>query len=649
MADRNSKFTQHRLAIPGGGQHQIEGNTVRGVVIATDKPVTRSWGEERFVISEESIDLEEFRSIGLNLLDSHDPSLRRMGTVSNPVFDGNKVRADITFDTKYEKSREIFEAIRDDNQRQDLSVGYVRLKVSSELMGESDDTWTDTVEKLRIIEVSVVGMGADTGAGFGRQNTIIKESSTETISEPAMTKDNEATKVNQAEETRAVASSPAPEPAPAPKKADLKAVRAEAGKIMTMARNNDISDETVQGWFSEGINYNECCARVMEAKQERGKKDVTPTRFADNIPESAKGSIPAGDNGRQLRLIDAVGAMAAQASGDKLTRAQEFATEVSKSLGGTAKRFRVPFTAVGSRTFTAQGGNNTGDNLITDEINMGMLKEFLYKETVTGKLGLEMRTGLVNDLSVPRIKSTTTANWVKENTSIGSSDVTTETFSLTPHTLASRSSITNLSRVQNPMAQSIITSDLLRTMAIKIDETILKGDAADNSATPKGIQTSGVPSADRPGNAAAKRLTDLNDFSWVIQQIRKAEISEVPSFVVNDDVLNKLRTIREGNNGPYLWTENRDASTVQDMPGRVFGSPIYRSSNLGDAAATSVIIGGVWRHMLQCIWGNSFLLTMGESDQDFENDRVSMRLVSYMDFGVSYPKAFAIRTAVDAS
>ena len=632
--DRNSRFTQHRFNIQAA-DNRIDGNTVRGVVIATEEPVSRWWGEERFVISEESIDLREFREIGINLLDSHDPALRRMGTVSNPVIDGNKVRADITFDKNYKEAVEILESVRD-NQRQDLSVGYERREVLSKQMGESE-SFSDEVRKFKIIEVSVVGMGADSGAGFGRKNTIIKESSTESISEPDMTKDNEATKVNQAEETRAVASSPDAVPA----KADMKAFRSEWNKIRKMARNNDVSEETLDGWLEEGLDYNSACIRVAEAKKERGQKE-TPTRFADNIPESAKGSIPAGDRGRRVKLEDTIGGVMAKATGERLSRPQEFALEVSKALGGNnTKRFHVPFSAVGStRAFEAQTAGETGDNLITDVVNMSMLKDFLYKQTVIGQLGIQVITGQVNDLSIPRINKSTTANWVSENSPIPDSDIGTETFSLTPKTLASRSTQTNLSRVQNPAANAIISNDMLRRMAIAIEAATLRGDAGD-SKIPTGVLATSSIVTSRTGNTTARKYADaLKLFSDQLMAIRKAEIAEVPAFVTGDEIINYLRTLREGNNGPYLWTENRDMSTVMSMPGRVFGSPIYRSSNLGESSNNYTVVCGVWRHLLQAYWGNSFVLTVGESNGDYENDRMSLRLVTYMDVGISYPQAF---------
>ena len=630
--DRNSKFTQHRFTIQAA-DNRIEGNTVLGVTIATDKPVARWWGEERFIVSEESIDLQEFREIGVNLLDSHDPSLRRLGTVSNPVISDGKVRADITFSQDYEKAVEILNSVRN-KERQDLSVGYERLKVLSEKMGESD-SFSDTVQKLRIIEVSVVGMGADSGAGFGRSkqsDIIAADTSTDLTPETDMTKEKVTTEDKR--EAEVVASSPS--------KTELRAARAESAKIVNMARNNDVSSETIEDWIVEGISYNEACARVVERDNKKAK-EVQPSRYADVELSSSKGSAPLSYKGERLSLGDCLGAVATPSR--RQTDRQKYASDVSyeyrNDWGGG---FRVPFAALGARTYQATSGDNAA-NLITNVIDKSQLKDFLFKETVTGQLGIDVRTGQTENFSVPRVKTPLTATWVGENAEIPPSDAVVETFEMRPKTIAGFATITNLARIQSPEGQSLYSEHLLKQVALGIDLAILKGDK-DNNNIPTGILATDSIVTARTGNAAARKLADnLDLFSNQIRDIRKAEIGETPVFVVGDDILDFMRT-RKDTQGQYLWSNNTDMTTVQGMPGSIFGSRVYRSSNMGDSTNNLTVLSGVFRHIINAFWGNSFGLAMRENDDDFRRDRMSIRLVAYTDVGIAYPQAFKAETNI---
>ena len=631
---KENKKRELRVKV-GSSDHVVEDFTIKGVTIATEAPVARYYGEERIILTEDSVVLDDFAANGLNLLDSHDPSLRKLGTVKNPVVADGKVKADIVFDKNYEKAVELFTSVVEGDQRIDLSIGYEPIAFTSEKMGESYSE-SHTVTKVRIEEVSLVGDGADDLAGFGRSKSNIKEK------DPGLSPMAKEA-VNQSNnEEEVVMASPAP-------KVDMKAARSAVQEFYKLGRRFNITEDTVDGWLDEGISIEEARVRVLDNVEQRGR-EKTPIRYTDTASNEPAGSFR--DGKLRYSMNQAVQAMVERSSRSKLSRESEFALEVSEALDQAdptntvrPNQIRIPFSALQVRAdakpFMATGDTDTGENYITDEINMGMLKKYLFQETVTGKLGLQVERGLVNDLSVPRQKDTFKAQWVAEDSAAELRNITTETFSLTPKTLISATSITNLAKVQVPSAQSQLTEHLNRALMLEMDFATLLGKGSDG--VPQGIIN--ALSADqknvKSGNNAARVMT-LDDILDAFNKIRKARILDTPVIVAPDDVINFWRKEKDSQ-GQYLWTPNADSTTVNAMPGSIWGSPVYRTTNMrltGDAAGDNRVLIGVFRHAMQAFWGNSFVMTFGETGSDFLSDKISIRMVAYADVGVSYPQAF---------
>ena len=637
--------------------HEVGDLTVKQVTIATELPVARSYGEERLVLNEGSVDLGDFLANGLNLLDGHDPHARTLGTVINPVVVNGTVKADIVFDANYPKAVELYQSAVDPTQRLDLSIGYDPISFTSEKLGASFAE-SHTVTKVRIDEVSVVADGADDFAGFGRS---VEDGSSTTLHLASTMATNEATpEMNKAPEP--VASEAAPEtrearpavPAPAPAKSatpsvDEKAVRAAVREAYRMARVHDIANDVVDQWLDEGLDNNAIRGRILQNIEQRGSQ----TRYFE--PSADAGSIPMETRTAKLSLRACMGALVKNATDGVLTDDERLALDVSKEVQGFGmvgrNQIRVPFAALGSSdTIRADappymaGNTNQGQKYITDEINMSMLKEFLFNNTVTGQLGIETVTGLTNDLVVPQEKDTFTADWVGENVKAETKNITAKNFQLTPHTLIAATSITNLGRVQVPTAQGRLTEHLMRSLALKMDQTLFFGSGTGQE--PNGLLKL-LPNT-RKTDAKAKFVT-FNQIADAQIKIREGNIMDTPVIVCQPGQVNDWRQKRVGGTddaptGEYLWTNNSDVRTVGNIPGNVWGSPVYTTTNM----ASPTVIVGVFRHMIQAFWGNSFVMDIGEAADDFLTNRISFRMVAYADIGVSYPQAFFGYTNVKA-
>ena len=614
--------------------------TIRDVTIATERPVTRKFGEERLRIRDDSVVLGDFKSTGVPLLDGHDSSLRRLGTVVNPRVRDGKLLADIVFDRTYGRSRELFESIKQDGVSQDLSVGYMVRSSEMVQMGESTAE-SHTVTKFEVIEVSVVGRGADRGSGFLRVGSIVDDN----LSDSTMTADNAsaAKKVNDTEPKVKASAEPAVQTRVATPAAN-KSKPASAVDLMDLGDAHNIERETVKTWIRSGITLADAKDQVLDAVQKRAQTRE-PVRFADNIQKD-EGNLK--DGKVEYSMRGAIDLLVSNKLGEgNLSPEASLARDVSKDFGGgDGFNVRVPFNALRTRSFEASDSKQ-GQKIITDQVDMSEFQRFLYNTTVMGRLGIKTLTGLTDNVVIPVQSKSVTANYVSESASGTVVDMEASNITLSPKVAIGLTKITNLAKAQMPAIQGVLQDDLLTQLRIAVDRTTLIGGG---SGEPTGIMaTSGVNTARTGSSKASTRKVGIDEVLDVVADIQTANVQGNPKIVAPPALINYWRKLKT-TNGDYIWTQNTDMTTVMNVPGYLFGIPVYASTNLrnaGDATTDHRLLIGVFEYAYAAFWGNSFNLEIGTSGSDFASDQASIRATVYHDTGVARSAAFKSFTKIE--
>lgn len=620
----------------GGNDFTIEGAVVYDVPIASNIPVTRTFGQESLVITEDAIEM----SSEIPLLLNHNPNDRKLGSVRNAKIIDGVLKADIVFDEEYHVAREILASLRA-GFRQDLSIGYIPRKTQIDRMGESLAE-SHLVTNYSIVDCSVVGRGADIKAGFGRSAEGINDVDNELTTKIMTTaKDNKIDDANVASDEKTVDTRNAQQPEVIVKdltESQKKSERAAVMDLFTLAETHNIDMATAKGWVNDGITLTEAKDQVLNAISKRSAE--TPVvRFADVAPREDEKQYK--DGNVELSFRGAIDFLVSNQLGDgNFSPEASLARDVSKQLGGgSSTKLRVPFGALSKRSFEASDAKQ-GQNIIQDTVRMDEFQKFLYNNTVSGKLGLKQLTGLVDNVVIPRQTKSNAASYNAESAAASYTDMEADNVKIEPHTAIAITRVTNLAKAQMPGIQSLLQDDLLSQLRIAVDRTTLIGGGSNE---PTGIMaTTGVTTARSGNTGAATRKYNIENVLDALTAIQNSNVMGSPKIVAPPSVINYWRKQKDSD-GQYLWSANTDMSTVMDNPGFLWGSPVYVSTNLrnsGDAATDHRVLIGVFDYAYMAFFGNSFNLEIGTSGNDFASDQASIRAVVYHDAAVARTAAF---------
>jgi HK97 family phage major capsid protein len=286
---------------------------------------------------------------------------------------------------------------------------------------------------------------------------------------------------------------------------------------------------------------------------------------------------------------------------------------------------------------------------------LGELIELIRAKSVLDQAGAtEISLPPNGKIDFPRHTSGLTAAWVGENAAISSSEMGTDTLSLTAKKLAGLVKLPNeLIRYATPSIEAFVRDDLATTLALKADQTMLDGNA---SATAPGgiITTSGINTvlattvatngntfgpAD-PGRMAAAVLEDNFDTGTAAYLMR-------PELFVG--LYNSRADAISGGDkeGPFMFATNR-GQIENGLPPRLFGHPVYVSTQInkvrekGSDAALTYVLFGVFKEWMIARAGVLEFATSTQGDTPFANDQTWVRAIMSMDAGARHAKAFTL-------
>jgi HK97 family phage major capsid protein len=400
----------------------------------------------------------------------------------------------------------------------------------------------------------------------------------------------------------------------------------------------------------------EAVARSAELEAEAERLNAAERRqlLIDEMDRRATGTPLNGDGGgdssferlaAQVTLLDTVRAQLGgtdPASG----RAREVSAELAKRSGKQPEGLYFSLALSGARreqrvyTTTLPAGGPGGSLIQTD---VGPLIDILRARLIVRALGASVLSGLVGNLSLPRLKASATAYWVAENTPITASDPQTDAVGpLTPKTVGGLVEISRNMVIQPSLdVAQMVENDLMQIMARALDSAALVGGGTNQ---PKGLLAGGS------GISNIALGTNGGPPTWdsVVGLIAAVDVANALQgslgFATNGSAVSKLRRT--------LKTTADTASNFIMTDATTLAGYNLQSSQLVPASGTkgtgtnlSALIFGDWSQLVLGLWadGADILVNPYESTA-YSKGNIQIRCMLSCDVAIKQPLAFAAVT-----
>lgn len=327
---------------------------------------------------------------------------------------------------------------------------------------------------------------------------------------------------------------------------------------------------------------------------------------------------------------------------------REVSQQIAKQIGGSEDRVYFPtrnLSIYGQRDIQNTGSAALGGNLIDTDLRADMWIEALRNTAMALQMGARFITGLRGNVSFPKESGVITADWVNENDPAPESNYTVSQISLTPKQIAAYTTLTRTLLLQStPDAEMIARDQLVKAMALKIDQTVLYGSGI--APVPKGIANyagiktvSGGFGTDGGYPTYAKLVelcgeiedanANINGLKWLINSKTAARLMVTP-------------VQSSGVEGNFIIKEG--ATTFCGKPYFV-SNQVRKNLTKGNGTGLSEIYLGDWSQIYIGEW-EGLSLSANYNGATFRQGGVEIVAFQTMDINVAYEESFGIFTDV---
>jgi HK97 family phage major capsid protein/HK97 family phage prohead protease len=424
------------------------------IIVSTENPVGRSFGDEILDHSAGSIDLGFFASGRAPLLLDHDPT-KQIGVVESvSLGEDRKLRSKVRFG-RSALAQEVFQDVLD-GIRSNVSVGYRVNKMERDLKDKN----AYRVKSWSPMEVSVVSIGADSQAVVGRSTAA---SEVEPKVEPSFKKDTPMSEFN-IDAVRAEAA---------------KAAAENASEIVKLGQRHNKSDLAAAA-IGAGKSIDQFRGELLEVI---GNQPLDNKEIGLSKKERQDFSV--------VRAIRALANPTDRAAQEGARFEFEASAAAARAYGTTAQGLMIPADVLGN---WKRDLNTSDDNeIVATNLLAGDFIDVLRNSSSVMQAGARMLPGLVGNVAIPKKTAASSAGWIStEGGAASESEPTFGTVSMTPKTVGAFSDMTRQLILQStPSIEALVRDDLTQALALAIDAGALKG--AGSSGAPTGVySTSGI-------------------------------------------------------------------------------------------------------------------------------------------------------------
>ena len=307
----------------------------------------------------------------------------------------------------------------------------------------------------------------------------------------------------------------------------------------------------------------------------------------------------------------------------------------------------IPYSALNRATYVTSGAT-TGGNIVATDLRADDFIEALRNNTVMVGLGVQVLSGLVGDVAIPRRSGVASTGYLSaETTAITQAESTFDQISMTPKTLATMSKFSRNMLIQaTPGIEELVRRDLSDGINVGLDLGILNGSGS--SGQPTGImQTSGIGSVAIGTNGGAITVDKLIDLESAIMEDNAGVNADSISYVTNAKVMGAIKKLKTSG-GEYLVNNNLQALGRGATPIAVNGYPLAMTnqvpSNLtkgSTSGSCSAVVLGDFSQAILGLFGGGVEITVGEDSDDFAKNLTSVKAVVAFDVAVRHAQSFA--------
>jgi HK97 family phage major capsid protein len=279
---------------------------------------------------------------------------------------------------------------------------------------------------------------------------------------------------------------------------------------------------------------------------------------------------------------------------------------------------------------TALPASGPGSNIISTDYLGAQFIDHLRAALVTRRLGARILSGLVGNVSIPRLKTSVTSGWVAENAALTVSDPAVDQISLSPKHVGGYTEYSrNMLLQSSPDIEEMLRDDFAKVIARAIDAAAIKGGGSNE---PTGIMST--------SNVATVTMTTPT-WTTVLQLIEEVEADDALSgslgFAGNSHVTRKLRSTAK--------VSSTDSVMIQEDPNTLAGYP-YVSSSLVPVDASSPsdktsLIFGNWNDLLIGFWSEFDFLVNPYESTAYTKGNVLVRGMASCDVKLRHVESFA--------
>jgi HK97 family phage major capsid protein len=652
-----------RLLKPDGDQVDRMADRIE-FSVCSEYPVREFYGDE--ILSHERSAVKLDRVPGMPFLWNHgkgELGKRPLGVVERWTLDGNKSRVMVRW-TKEEYAQPYRRQYEDDILTC-FSVGFQKHQ-AREIGSSPDGSPRILVTAWEPIEVSLVPDPAD--PTVGKYRSLREEDEEEDETPIAEVEAEEETEDEEAEETpmenskkpmaykSMMESKPSPERGGIMEQINMDEIRAaETERQRSIRAMGDQWSRNLGPQFAqlaeeliEGGKSVEEARSVFSVEVERGFSQQ-PLAGMSNPTEKPRDYLPGFGKreNQQYSMLRLLRSMIPDFPNDygKNCFEREVSQEIARKVGGSEDRVYFPTRnlSYGQRDIQNTGSAALGGNLIDTDLRADMWIEALRNKAMALQMGAKFVTGLRGNVAFPKESGVIAAEWVNENDPAPESNYTVSQISLTPKQIAAYTTLTRTLLLQStPDAEMIARDNLVKAMALKIDETVLYGSGI--APVPKGlanyagIKTIASGFGADGGYPTYEKLIELcgeieaananiNGLKWLINAKTQARLMITP-------------VQSSGVEGNFI---------IKDGASTFCGKPYYVSnqvrSNLtkGNGTGLSEIYLGDWSQIYIGEW-EGLSLSANYNGATFRTGGVEIVAFQTMDINVSYEESFGLFT-----
>jgi HK97 family phage major capsid protein len=323
-------------------------------------------------------------------------------------------------------------------------------------------------------------------------------------------------------------------------------------------------------------------------------------------------------------------------------RAREVSSEIARRSGRTPDGMYFHLGASGApveqRTFsTTTPAGGPGSNLIQTTVSPNLIDR-LRERVVVRQMGATVLTGLVGNLSIPRLKASASATWVAEGGTITASDPQTDQVSFSPKHVGG---IVSLSRnmIQQPSLDvaRMVEDELTKLIAVALDQAAIQGGAANQ---PSGLLAGSSGINQVFGGANGLAISWANVIALIAAVDTSNALGGSLGFVTNAKVVKSARTTAKTTTDTASNFIMADAATLAGFP---VASTQNVPSNLtrGSGTSLSALIFGDFSQLVLGFWSELDVLVSPYDSTAFAQGGVLVRAMATADVKLRQPLAFA--------